>query len=75
MFLDEAIYSVSGVRKDLDTVISLLQPGVEEIASRCGRQPAAQLDGLLHKIRYLQNDALKLIAQLRPPPWIYCFAI
>ncbi len=63
MYLDKAYYSVSGVRKDLETVISLLKPGVEEIASRCGRQPAAQLDGLLHKIRYLQNDALKMVAK------------
>ncbi len=57
MFLDYVIYSASGVRKDLEAVISILQPGVEEIASRCGRQPAAQLGRLLNKIRYLQNDA------------------
>ena len=67
MFLDKAIYNTSGVRKDLDTVISFLQPGVEEIARGCGRQPAAQLGRLLHKIRYLQNYAWDEIVKHHRP--------
>ncbi len=59
MWLDKSVYNVKTVQKDLGKVISLLQPGVDEIASKCGREPAVGLRRLLHKISYLQNDALK----------------
>ncbi len=58
MLIDDADYS-STIRDDLDTVISLLQPGVEEISWKCGTQPAKRLRLLLNKLRYLQRDALK----------------
>ncbi len=44
---------------NLDTVISLLQPGVEEISKKCGLQPAKRLSLLFDKLRYLQRGALK----------------
>ena len=60
LFLESQVYTNS-VRMDLEAVITFLQSGVEEIASRCGREPATQLGRLLHKIRYLQNDSLKVL--------------
>ena len=60
MFLDGAQYdSFNSVMSDLDTVISLLQPGVEEISRKCGTQPAKRIRDLLNNIRYLQRDAMK----------------
>ncbi len=60
----------NGVIDDLDTVILLLQPGVDEIARKCGLKPASRLRLLLNKLRYLQRDALKYnildINSLRP---------
>ncbi len=51
-------YVPETVVADLDSTISLLQLGVEEISERCGTQPAKRLTGLLqHSIRYLQRDA------------------
>ncbi len=44
---------------DLDKVISLLQPGVEDISRICGRHLATRVQVLLGKIRYLQYDALE----------------
>ncbi len=51
--------SFDGVMDDLDTVITLLQPGVEDISRRCGPQSAKRLRVLLNKLRYLQRDASK----------------
>ena len=60
MYLDDAQYdSFNRVMSALDTVISLLQPGVEEISRKCGTQPAKRLRDLLNNIRYLQRDAMK----------------
>ncbi len=62
MSLDEAhYYNFNGVLYNLDTVISLLQPGVEEISRKCGTQPAKRLRDLLNNIRYLQRDAMKYV--------------
>ncbi len=44
---------------DLDTLISLLQPGVEEIARKCGSQFGKRITSLLSKLRYLQRDAME----------------
>ena len=46
---------------DLDMVITLLQPGVEEISRKCGQQPAKRVQALLHQLRYLQYDAVKMV--------------
>ncbi len=60
MFLDGSDYrSYNDVVVDLKTLISLIQPGVEEISRQCGPQPAKRLRLLLSKLRYLQRDALK----------------
>ncbi len=60
MYLESIYYSsFDGVMNDLDTVISLLQPGVEEISRVCGRYSASQLRSLLHKLHYLQRYAYK----------------
>ena len=60
MFLDGAQYdSFNSVMHDLDTVILLLQPGVEEISRKCSTQRAKRLKDLLNNIRYLQRDAMK----------------
>ncbi len=65
MNLESAHYSsFSGVMDDLDTVISLLQPGVEEISKKCGSRPAKRLRSLLHKLHYLQRDAAKYVELL-----------
>ncbi len=58
--LDCGHYSAyNNVMNDLDTVISLLQPGVEEISRICGSATANRLRALNQKFRYLQRDTLK----------------
>ena len=60
MYLDSMYYSsFNGVMDNLDTVISLLQPAVEEISRKCGSRPAKRLRSLLNKLHYLQRDAFK----------------
>ncbi len=59
MLFENTYYRTDKLIKDLDTVISLLQPGVEEISSICGRHLASRVRVLLEKIRYLQYDAFK----------------
>ena len=61
MYLESKYYtnSFNGEMDNLDTVISLLQPGVEEISSKCGSRPANRLRSLLNKLHYLQRDAFK----------------
>ena len=56
----ESLSSTTKVTKDLDMVITLLQPGVEEIATKCGQQPARRLQAVLQQLRNLQHDALKM---------------
>ncbi len=70
MFLESAHYSrsVNDLMHDLDTVISMLQPGVEEISMRCGSHPAKQLTSLLNKLHYLQRDAARFAMNLAPHP-------
>ncbi len=60
MLLEGTYYSsFDSVMHDLDALISLLQPGVEEISSKCGSRPAKRITSLLSKLRYLQRDAMK----------------
>ncbi len=60
MYLESRYYSsLNDVIDNLDTVISLLQPGVEEISRKCGSHPASRLRSLFHKLHYLQRDAIK----------------
>ena len=60
MFLESGRYSsFNSIMEDLDTVISLLQPGLDEISIKCGPQPVERLRLLFSKLRYLQRDALK----------------
>ncbi len=61
MSIDDTAYS-SSIADDLDTVISFLQPGVQEISRKCGPQVAKRLRLLLNKTRHLQRNALKYIA-------------
>ncbi len=62
MFLENAHFStLNNIVDDLETVISLLQPGVEDISKICGSQAADRLWALLNKLRYLQLDALKYL--------------
>ena len=56
----ESSHDHTRVMDDLDTVISLLQPGVEEISRKCGKQLAKRLQAVLQKIRYQQYDAVKV---------------
>ncbi len=66
MFLDDAHYGTyNNIAKGLETMISQLQPGVEEIARKCGAQPADRLRKLFQKLRYLQLDALNYIFLLQ----------
>ncbi len=60
MNLDSNHYAtLNGIMNDLDTVISLLQPEVEEIARKCGLKPANRLRALFQKLHYLQRDIEK----------------
>ena len=59
MSLETTLYKASVVSKDLDKVISLLQPGVEDISRICGRHHAVRVQVLLRKILYLQHDAFE----------------
>ncbi len=61
MSIDGTDYS-SSIMDDLDAVISLLQPGLQEISRKCGQQAAKRLRLLLNKIRHLQRNAMKYIA-------------
>ncbi len=67
MSLESFVYT-STVTKDLDTVISLLQPGLEEISQKCGSQPAKRLASLLDQLRYLQCDALMYVVSANGNP-------
>ncbi len=59
LFLDPP-HTTTRVMHDLDMLITLLQPGVEEISRKCGQQPDKRLHAVLQQIRYLQYDALKV---------------
>ncbi len=61
----ESAHSPARAIKDLDAVISILQPGVEEISRKCGSKPARRLQAVLQKLRYIQYDALKGEVMLR----------
>ena len=54
-------YDLSLVNNDLDLVISLLEPGVEELQQRCGSRPAKRLRSTLQRLHRLQHDAMKYI--------------
>ncbi len=67
MLIDSSRYSsFNDLVDDLETVISLLQPGVEEITMKCGSQTGKRLALLLNRLRYLQPDALKYAGDLFP---------
>ena len=57
--LESAYYNTNSVTKDLDKVVSLLQPGVEEISRICGQRLASRVQVLLENISYLQYDAVE----------------
>ncbi len=60
MALEDSYYSSStSICHDLDTVITLLQSGVDEIGRKCGLQPPNRIRILLNKVHYLQRDASK----------------
>ncbi len=63
MWLENSHYHTS-VTKDLDKVVSLLQPGVEDISRICGRHLASGVQSLLENIRYLQSDAFEYAGSL-----------
>ncbi len=50
------------VTKDLKRVISILQPGIDEISRKCGRQPANRLQTVFAKLSYQQYDAFRYTA-------------
>ena len=60
LFLDSP-HDKTRSMNDLDTVIALLQPGVDEISRKCGQQPAKRLRVVLQQLRYLQYDAVKMV--------------
>ena len=65
MHLDAGQYgSFNGVMDDMDTAISLLHPGVEEISRICGSLAANRVKALLQKLHYVQRDALKIVKLL-----------
>ncbi len=64
LFLESGQSKPNKVRKDLHTAISFLQLGVDEISKKCGQKPAKRLQSVLHKLQYLQFDALKTMFQI-----------
>ncbi len=71
MHLENRWYNFTSAMYDLDTVISYLLPGVEEISKTCSSQPSNRLRKLLNEtLRYLQRDALEynvlLYSHLKP---------
>ncbi len=63
MSLKDSYYaSFNSVLDDLDTVISLLQPGVQEISRKCG----ICIKSFLNKVRHLQRYALQYTIALTP---------
>ncbi len=64
MRLESIYYSTKRVIKNLDKVIALLQPGVEEISRICGRHLASRVQVILENISYLQYDALQYLILL-----------
>ncbi len=70
MWLDNMHYNTSLVRKDLDKVISLLKPGVEDISRICSQQLGRRVKVLLEKIRYLQHSAFEYTGLLPNPIYI-----
>ncbi len=68
MNLENAHYKHS-VARHLETVILILQPGVEEISNKCGQQAANRLQIVLEKLVYLQYDALEYAAILYGNNW------
>ncbi len=55
----EDTHNSSCVMDNLDAIMLLLKPGVEEISMKCGSQPANRVRTLLNKLHYLQRDALE----------------
>ncbi len=65
LFLEDSYYgTINDIMANLDTVISLLQQGAEEIFKKCG----SDIRSLLNKLRYLQRDAILKYSQLRKRP-------
>ncbi len=63
MFLERQTY-VASIQRELEDVISLLQPAVDEIAAKCGREPASRLSSFFRMLRYVQLDGLKYALNL-----------
>ncbi len=72
--LEYAYYdTLNGAMDDMDTVISLLQAGVDEIFRKCGPQPAERIRQLLKKLSHVQRDATKyrylFVRRFYPDNW------
>ncbi len=57
--LEYAHYNINVLMEDMDTAISLLQPGVDQIFRKCGSQPAERIRKLLKKLNHVQRDVIK----------------
>ncbi len=55
----ETSYHYTNITTDLERVISLLQPGVEDISKICGKRLATRVQSVLDKVRYFLYDAYK----------------
>ncbi len=59
MILEDRHLSILNIMDNMDTVISLLRPAVQEISNKCASEPAKRLGLLLNKLHYLHRDAFK----------------
>ncbi len=58
MYLEDSQYgTMNSLMHELDTVLSLLQPGVEEISRKCGSKFGKRITLVLNKLSYFQRDA------------------
>ncbi len=67
MYLENSYYNTSMI-KDLDMVLSLLQPGDKEISRICGQHDARRVQDLLLKVRNLLYDTLQYVSILYQQP-------
>ena len=55
----ETMYHYTNITDDLERIITLLQPGVEDISRICGQHLATLVQSVLDKVRYSLHDAYK----------------
>ncbi len=58
MYLDSKKCLGRHLLSDMDLVFDLLQPGLDDIKTRCGETAALAMQALFHNLTYSQRDAM-----------------